>query len=88
MKIAKKGTKTWQRSFDSLINAVKIIQETAPLEIKRESKQRRKWIDNAWTTIRIHAPKLGVEVPYRGMFYDPVSDLDIADGLSVVLEAL
>lgn len=74
-----KNTKANQNSISKINNAIQIIKETAPQEIKRESQKRRKWIENAFETLRCHCSKINMELPSRGTFYNPENDLKIAE---------
>lgn len=74
-----KNTKANQNSINKINNAIQIIKETAPQEIKRESQQRRKWINNAFEILYCHCSKINIEMPKRRTFYNPEDDLKIAE---------
>jgi len=74
-----KNTKANQNSINKINNAIQIIKETAPQEMKRGNQKRRKWLDSSFETLRCHCYKLGIELPNRRTFYTPENDLSIAE---------
>lgn len=82
----KKRTKAQQNSINRIESALSMIDEESVKEIKRESQQRRKWIDKAWASIRTHAYKLGLDVPKRSTFYTPEVDVENAKILRRVFD--
>lgn len=83
-----KNTKANQDSITKINNAIRIIKETAPQEIKRENQKRRKWIDNAYNTLQCHCNKLNLELPKRKNFYTPEHDLIIAEQLEQQIKSI
>ena len=83
-----KNTKANQNSISKINNAIQIIKETAPQEIKRESQKRRKWINNAFETLYCHCSKINIEIPNRGTYYNPETDLKIAEYIENQLQEI
>jgi hypothetical protein len=83
-----KNTKANQDSINKINNAIRIIKETAPQEIKRGNQKRRKWLDGSFETLRCHCYKLGIELPNRRTFYTPEHDLSIAEWLDDQMKSI
>jgi hypothetical protein len=53
------GPKARQRRINGIKQAISTIEKLAPLELKRQSIQRKHQMENAWSTISQHATYLG-----------------------------
>jgi hypothetical protein len=63
-----------QKQSNSLIRirrAIETIQQTAPAEIERESRDRRHTIESAYQSVVTHAHHLGIRPPQLGTYYKP-----------------
>lgn len=85
-KVTPAKTKKHQYSVDKIKHANKIIQELVPHELKRESQARRKTIASMFESLRLHAGKLGIDVPKLSTFYNPQQYADIASGIADKIE--
>lgn len=74
--LVEKLTKSKKNSIEKLNWAINLIEQDAPKEVKKETQKIRKWIENAWDTIRIHAYRLKIGVPKRTTYYNPEDDLE------------
>ena len=79
----KQLTKKDAYSIQKIEWANNLIQKTVPDELKRESQARRKTLGQAFETLRLHANKLGIEVPKLSTFYNPKQYADIATELAL-----
>jgi hypothetical protein len=69
-------TKAQLNSVNRLKQAIELIEKTAPIELKRRSRARKRTMENAWSSLTTHAYKLGFDVPKLGVWYDPQQYLD------------
>lgn len=70
--------KTQQKSAKRLTWAIDTIRETAQVEMKRRSQDRKSAMESAYSTLRLHAGKLGLSTPDLSTGYDPEQYLNNA----------
>ena len=63
--------KAREDSIERLAASIQIIEDLAPKEQKREARRRRKAMEQAYESMRLHAGKLGIELPRLSTFYFP-----------------
>jgi hypothetical protein len=63
--------KAREYSLERLAISIQTIEEYAPKELKRRSEARKHKMEKAYKSIRIHADRLGIEMPRLGIFYSP-----------------
>jgi len=82
-----------QRSVERIRVAVRQIEELVPQELQRQAQQRKHQLETAFSSLSLHAHKLGLQVPALSTYYNPqqyldharaiVGQLRIAHGVSV-----
>lgn len=77
--------KKQQNALYRVMQSATLIQELVPLEMKRESQQRRKALEKAYESLRCHCATLGIEAPLLSVFYHPKQYLEHATS---VLQAI
>jgi len=80
--------KQQQNHLTRVKRAIEIIQQTAPLEMKRESRGRRRNMSNAYDSMQTHGRHLGITVPKRTTSYNPEKDLEYANSVLVEVNKL
>lgn len=79
--------KKWQvYSVGKLQQAILSIEQTVPLEEKRFSRQRKKSLEQDYSTLQTHCGRLDFNVPRLGVWYDPGQYLEIANRVKKTLE--
>lgn len=63
--------KTQQQSVARIRLAAHTIEELVPLELKRQSQQRKHTLETMYASLTLHAHKLHLQVPALSTFYDP-----------------
>jgi hypothetical protein len=51
--------------------AIDLIERTAPPELKRFSQKRKRDMEQAWSSLTLHAHKIGIKTPNMGTWYRP-----------------
>jgi hypothetical protein len=81
-------TKAQERSLQRLRQAIDLIQDLAPKELKRSSRRRKHDMENAHATLVCHAEKLQMQLPALSTYYAPQQYLDHARALERQLNVL
>jgi hypothetical protein len=71
-------TKKQQHSLQRLREAIALIERLAPMEQKRSARPRKQALESAHLALSLHGPRLDVEVPRLGTWYDAEQYLDHA----------
>jgi hypothetical protein len=79
-------TKAQHYARERIGHALATIEELVPQEQKRESRARRKGLEQAYDLLRCHAPKVGMTVPQQSTFYRPGNYLEIAQAVRAQLQ--
>lgn len=75
----RKVMKKWQAySIGKLQQAIASIEQLAPLEEKRSSRQRKKSLEQDYSTLKVHCGRLDFKIPRLGVWYDPGEYVNVA----------
>jgi len=72
-------TKSQQHSIARIKQEVEFIQQIAPIEMKRISRQRKKQMEKSYSDLSLHGHKLGIQVPRLSVLYNPKQYLEHAN---------
>jgi len=68
-----------RKAYERAVNALRILREYAPGQIRRASQAGKRKVERAALDLQDAAEKIGISVPRRTTFFNPEADLQTAE---------